>query len=132
MMNRMIRGGDGSHWPGCESVHWDCKIAMLEKRIADLLDKNISMSAYIKHSDEQIVSSNLSTARHCLELTKRIAELEEEHALTASAEKRVKELIEAWKHTLACRLEDFDSAYDNFNSVVYRIDKEITTKGAEG
>ncbi len=32
----MIRGGDGSHWDGCEGVHWDCKIERLETRIAEL------------------------------------------------------------------------------------------------
>jgi len=31
-----IRGGDGSHWEGCEEVHWDCRIAQLEKEIARL------------------------------------------------------------------------------------------------
>ena len=24
---RWTDGGDGSHWDGCEDVHWDCKIA---------------------------------------------------------------------------------------------------------
>jgi hypothetical protein len=32
----MIRGGNGAHWDGCESVHWDCKIAKLEARVAEL------------------------------------------------------------------------------------------------
>jgi hypothetical protein len=32
----MTRGGDGSHWDGCESVHWDCKISKLEARVAEL------------------------------------------------------------------------------------------------
>lgn len=31
---RYIRGGDGSHWEGCEDVHWDCKIAQLEAELA--------------------------------------------------------------------------------------------------
>jgi len=31
-----IRGGDGSHWEGCEEVHLDCRIAQLEKEIARL------------------------------------------------------------------------------------------------
>lgn len=30
---RWIRGGDGSHWEGCEETHWDCKIAQLEAEI---------------------------------------------------------------------------------------------------
>jgi hypothetical protein len=34
------RGGDGSHWEGCEETHWDCKIVHLEKenqRMADVV-----------------------------------------------------------------------------------------------
>ena len=31
---RYIRGGDGSHWEGCEDMHWDCKIAQLEDELA--------------------------------------------------------------------------------------------------
>ena len=27
----MTRGGNGSHWQGCEETHWDCKIAHLER-----------------------------------------------------------------------------------------------------
>jgi hypothetical protein len=33
---RYIRGGDGSHWDGCEETHWDCKIAKLERENAEL------------------------------------------------------------------------------------------------
>ena len=34
-----IKGGDGSHWEGCEETHWDCKIAKLEKENVQLRDK---------------------------------------------------------------------------------------------
>ena len=34
------KGGDGSHWDGCEDVHWDCKIAQLE---ADLARRDASL-----------------------------------------------------------------------------------------
>ena len=30
---RWTKGGDGSHWEGCEDVHWDCKIAQLEAEL---------------------------------------------------------------------------------------------------
>ena len=30
---RYIMGGDGSHWEGCEEVHWDCRIAQLEAEL---------------------------------------------------------------------------------------------------
>ena len=33
---RYIKGGNGSHWEGCEEVHLDCRIAQLEKEIARL------------------------------------------------------------------------------------------------
>lgn len=34
----MTYGGEGSHWDGCEKVHWDCKIAHQEKLIELLWD----------------------------------------------------------------------------------------------
>jgi hypothetical protein len=34
---RYIKGGEGSHWDGCEETHFDCKIAKLEKENAKLL-----------------------------------------------------------------------------------------------
>ena len=33
---RYIKGGEGSHWVGCEETHWDCKIAKLEEEITEL------------------------------------------------------------------------------------------------
>lgn len=36
---RMIKGGQGSHWEGCEETHWDCKIAKLEEEIERLKKK---------------------------------------------------------------------------------------------
>ena len=30
---RWTKGGDGSHWEGCEDVHWDCKIVQLEAEL---------------------------------------------------------------------------------------------------
>ena len=30
---RWTKGGDGSHWEGCEEVHWDCRIAQLETEL---------------------------------------------------------------------------------------------------
>ena len=32
------RGGDGSHWEGCEESHWDCKIVHLEKQVERMED----------------------------------------------------------------------------------------------
>jgi hypothetical protein len=34
---RYIKGGEGSHWEGCEETHIDCRIAKLEKENAKLL-----------------------------------------------------------------------------------------------
>jgi hypothetical protein len=34
---RYIKGGEGSHWEGCEKTHFDCKIKKLEKENAKLL-----------------------------------------------------------------------------------------------
>jgi hypothetical protein len=33
---RWTKGGDGSHFEGCEEVHWDCRIAQLEAELARL------------------------------------------------------------------------------------------------
>ena len=33
---RWTFGGDGSHWDGCENVHWDCALVHLTARIAEL------------------------------------------------------------------------------------------------
>jgi hypothetical protein len=33
------KGGAGSHWEGCAEVHWDCRIAELEKAVKILADK---------------------------------------------------------------------------------------------
>lgn len=33
---RYTKGGDGSHWEGCEEVHLDCRIAQLEAELARL------------------------------------------------------------------------------------------------
>lgn len=30
---RWTKGGNGSHWAGCEEVHYDCKIASLEEEV---------------------------------------------------------------------------------------------------
>lgn len=36
---RMARGGHGSHWDGCEEVHWDCRIKTLEEEVARLRER---------------------------------------------------------------------------------------------
>ena len=30
-------GGSGDHWPGCEALHWDCRIQQLQKIIERLI-----------------------------------------------------------------------------------------------
>ena len=30
-------GGSGDHWPGCETLHWDCRIQQLQKIIERLI-----------------------------------------------------------------------------------------------
>lgn len=35
-IENMTRGGDGSHWAGCEDTHWDCCIVALRIRIKPL------------------------------------------------------------------------------------------------
>ena len=33
---RMTKGGNGTHWEGCEETHWDCKIEQLTRENAEL------------------------------------------------------------------------------------------------
>jgi hypothetical protein len=49
------RGGDGSHWEGCEETHWDCKIVHLEKqneRMADVVSAAILWRKAQNHWDD--------------------------------------------------------------------------------
>lgn len=52
---RWTKGGDGSHWEGCEDVHWDCRIAQLEAKLArqnaELLELN-DKAVFIKFENE--------------------------------------------------------------------------------
>jgi hypothetical protein len=50
----MIRGGDGSHWEGCEDVHHDCKIAKLEKENLDLKIKLEEWKTKVEDAAQQI------------------------------------------------------------------------------
>jgi len=50
--NRMIHGGNGSHWEGCEETHWDCKIAKLEAKCNNLEQEN----AKLKEANEDVQS----------------------------------------------------------------------------
>lgn len=45
------RGGEGSHWDGCEASHWDCRIVHLERRNAALeaeLEAARPLIAYVR------------------------------------------------------------------------------------
>jgi hypothetical protein len=41
---RYIKGGEGSHWEGCEETHSDCKIAKLEKENEQLRADNKALT----------------------------------------------------------------------------------------
>jgi len=49
-----IRGGDGSHWEGCEEVHWDCRIAQLENAMRMLDDKLLVYPVGYKEYNELV------------------------------------------------------------------------------
>ena len=54
---RWTKGGDGSHWEGCEDVHWDCKIVALTARIAELKEILIKKDIYINALENEPIRS---------------------------------------------------------------------------
>ena len=59
-----IRGGDGSHWEGCEEVHWDCRIAQLEKENARLTAENERLSQLLHDEISQLeIATDLGNKR---------------------------------------------------------------------
>jgi hypothetical protein len=57
---RYIRGGDGSHWEGCEETHWDCKIAKLERENAELRKALIDTQHALRRSMAYLDIDNLT------------------------------------------------------------------------
>jgi hypothetical protein len=57
---RYIKGGEGSHWDGCEETHFDCKIAKLEKENAKLLVDLEDARDIINHGVELMPLEQLS------------------------------------------------------------------------
>ena len=51
---RWTKGGDGSHWEGCEEVHWDCRIAQLEAELARRDEKLEITDNLLKEATETI------------------------------------------------------------------------------
>ena len=50
---RYTKGGDGSHWDGCEEVHLDCRIAQLEAELARLT----ALVERLKEDGERLAST---------------------------------------------------------------------------
>jgi hypothetical protein len=47
---RWVRGGDGSHWDGCYSVHWDCAIRELRWQLQVGLQGTVRGSAAMERA----------------------------------------------------------------------------------
>jgi hypothetical protein len=56
---RYTRGGDGSHWEGCDEIHWDCKIAKLEKENKKLKHALEVIADSEGHHDHSLTHSQL-------------------------------------------------------------------------
>ena len=59
----MTCGGNGSHWEGCEEVHWDCRIAQLEKEIARLTAELAELNdkaVFIQFENEDELPADIS------------------------------------------------------------------------
>lgn len=60
--NQMTKGGDGSHWAGCDEVHWDCKIAKLEAENEDLRSR---LDDYRQDYEKTVNDQCPTDERHC-------------------------------------------------------------------
>lgn len=60
---RWTKGGDGSHFEGCEDVHLDCRIAQLEKEIARLTAELAELNdkaVFIQFENEDELPADIS------------------------------------------------------------------------
>ena len=55
----MTRGGNGSHWHGCEETHYDCKIAHLERENDELKKVIAGLRLQLKTTTELLVEELL-------------------------------------------------------------------------
>jgi len=104
-----IRGGSGSHWDGCDQVHWDCRIAKLEEEIemyktADELRRIACISF-----QAEVEKGNSAIRENC-NLRMRIQELESERdtqreLIGKSAEAIFGEYHDMRKENITLRLE---------------------------
>ena len=61
---RWTKGGDGSHFEGCEDVHLDCRIAQLEKENARLTAENERLSQLLHDEISQLeIATDLGNKR---------------------------------------------------------------------
>ncbi len=108
-MSDYIRGGSGSHWDGCDKVHWDCRIAKLEEEIemyktADELRRIACISF-----QAEVEKGNSAIRENC-NLRMRIQELESERdtqreLIGKSAEAIFGEYHDMRKENITLRLE---------------------------
>ena len=67
---RWTFGGDGSHWDGCENVHWDCALVHLTARIAELEGALKNVVANCFQIDNGTIVVDKSTIIHAQEVLK--------------------------------------------------------------
>jgi len=75
-IDKLIRGGDGSHWEGCEDAHWDCRIAKLEAENKLLRDAILTLTSSIDY-----YASSLGPVRTYQEFDAMMNERDEAEAL---------------------------------------------------
>ena len=133
------KGGNGSHWEGCEEVHWDCKIAQLEKeieRLAERLHDEIGQTELANDAANRWRDTALQLSTYCGEARAELARLQEERRWIPVSERLPKYgkpslTIYHTKNatsqiTIRCLVEDRD---DKLRVIWYDIENGLWVNG---
>lgn len=68
---RYIKGGNGTHWEGCEEVHYDCKIAHLENELARRDEQIVKLREVVRDVTNEVnLWDNHPLLVRCMEVLK--------------------------------------------------------------
>lgn len=108
---RWTFGGDGSHWDGCENVHWDCALVRLTARVAEL-EAMIDRKSFDKWLVEQLKGNPKMQEEYAKAASDLSDYIEVISKLTARLA-RLEQAGDAWEeicgHTLQCAVNNLPS-----------------------